>query len=172
MGKNFVIMNTLPHPCSHHNCTREGLYPAPNSPAQPRPFRYFCLEHIREYNAKWDFLHGVDAQEIEKRIRDATVWERPTWPFGKGPVSYKKAHPKTKPRTNDSPPPKIIRSLAALGLRPPCTMAAIKKRYRELAKRFHPDTNRGSNADLTRFHAVQEAFGTLQTFYAKKKQTV
>lgn len=154
-------------PCSHEGCPLEGIYPAPRSPQQPRPYRYFCLEHIRAYNAGWNYLQGHTEQEIEKRIRAATVWERPTWPFGKGPVSFKKSAKKTPDIMSRPVPQNIVRCLAVLGLEPPATLSAIKKRFRELAKQFHPDTNLGSHTRLAHFYALQEAFGTLQTYYAR-----
>ena len=155
-------------PCSHDGCLLEGLYPAPRSPQHPRPYRYFCLEHIRAYNAGWNYLQGHSEQEIEKRIRDATVWERPTWPFGKGPVAFKKTYDKPREAPPQSVPADILRCLTVLGLHPPTSLSCVKKRFRELAKQFHPDTNLGSKTRLTHFYALQEAFGTLQSYYAKK----
>ncbi|MGE4351964.1 MAG: J domain-containing protein [Bdellovibrionales bacterium] len=153
----------MPVPCSFKGCTREGLYPAPQSPDCPRPYRYFCLEHIRLYNAQWDNLKGLDEKGIEKRIREATVWERPTWPFGKGPLSHKKS-------ASPPPalPPQVLHSLSVLGLSPPVTVPSIKRRFRTLAKEYHPDANQGKTHDLPRFYAIQEAFGTLLSYYAKK----
>ncbi len=162
--------DTIQQRCAHEGCEKEGLYPAPQNIHQPRSYYFFCLQHVREYNARWNFLKGLDRAGIEEQIRRATVWERPTWPFGKGPGTCKKSG-KKQPDDNSELPRAIIESLAALDLEPPCTLTAIKKRYREMAKRFHPDTNQGNKSEIQRFHAVREAFGTLRTFYAKKEQT-
>lgn len=152
-------------PCAVPNCAGEGLYPAPHSPMQAQPYRHLCLEHIRAHNAKWDSLAGLSEQEIEKTIRHATVWERPSWPLGKGPLARKATPPSARPTL----PPKIVKALALLELHPSVTFAAIKARYRRLIKQTHPDANGGSRAKIEHFYALQEAFATLRAFYARKQ---
>jgi Ca-activated chloride channel family protein len=49
---------------------------------------------------------------------------------------------------------------AALGLRPSATLQEIKRAYRVLARRFHPDTSTVPDAN-ERFHHVQEAYEIL-----------
>ena len=154
--------------CDHAGCDREGLYPAPKTDKVDRDFYWFCLEHIRQYNAQWNYFGGLSESEIEKEIRRATVWERPTWPFGKGPM------PK-KPRASSCPQKEVVSpliraALKDLDLTHPSTIKEIKSKYRELAKRFHPDANEGSKKDIEKFHRIQQAFATLQKFYAKKSK--
>jgi Ca-activated chloride channel family protein len=48
----------------------------------------------------------------------------------------------------------------ALGLRPSATLPDIKRAYRILARRFHPDTTSASDA-RQRFHRIQEAYEIL-----------
>lgn len=151
--------------CAAEGCGNEGLYRAPHSPLQAQPYRYFCLEHIREHNARWDFLGGLSEREIEAKIRHATVWERPTWPLGKGPLARKKTARAAAPEL----PAAILRCLAVLDLKPPTTLTAIKTRYRALIKQAHPDANGGSRAKIEHFYALQEAFATLRAFYARKQ---
>ena len=67
------------HPCTISTCRERGLYPAPRSRTQFRPYLWFCLEHVRIYNASWDFYAGMSVEEIEREIRRDTVWRRPTW---------------------------------------------------------------------------------------------
>lgn len=43
-----------------------------------------------------------------------------------------------------------------LGLEINCTQPEIKKRYRKLAKQYHPDLN--PNADLDKFRSIQSAY--------------
>ena len=52
-------------------------------------------------------------------------------------------------------------ALAALDLRPPVTVAAIKVRYKVLVKRHHPDANGGSRKAEERLKTINIAYGTL-----------
>ena len=66
-------------PCEVEGCGAPGTYKAPRSREELHDYRWFCLDHIREHNAKWDFFAGYDSQDIEHFIRDATTGHRPTW---------------------------------------------------------------------------------------------
>ncbi len=47
-----------------------------------------------------------------------------------------------------------------LGIAPNASTDDIKKRYRSLAMRFHPDRNSDANAEV-RFNAIQQAYEVL-----------
>jgi len=151
--------------CDSPSCSAHGLYPAPKNRNGKGGFWHFCLLHVREYNANWDYLSGFSPEAIEKHIRESTVWERPTWPLGKGPFSTRKETQTTKPL-----PKKILQALAVLRLSPPASFAAIKAQYRALAKKYHPDALGGSRAEIEKFHALQQAFATLAVHYATQTQ--
>lgn len=154
--------------CHMAGCKHPGIYPAPHSPDRPQPYIWLCLQHVREHNAKWNYFHNYSAQEIEKEIRKATVWERPTWPFGKGPLSHKHCKKTTK-RKGDYLPPEVKDALHLLELAPTCTLHAVKVRYRELVKKYHPDIHKNEETKTEKFLAIQQAFGTLKKYYAKKQ---
>ena len=48
-----------------------------------------------------------------------------------------------------------------LGITQKTPKADIKKRYRELARKYHPDTNSGSKADEDKFKIISEAYEVL-----------
>ena len=68
--------------CEAPGCRLCGEYRAPRARDRLNEHRWFCLEHIREYNKKWDYFAGLDADEIEAHIRADTLWRRPVWPLG------------------------------------------------------------------------------------------
>ncbi len=68
-------------PCDAPGCLNHGEYRAPKSRTNLRAFYWFCLEHVREYNASWDFYKGMSPGEIEQQVRADTHWQRPTWPL-------------------------------------------------------------------------------------------
>ena len=46
-------------PCEVPGCGGLGEFRAPRSPRQLRAYRWFCLDHVRAYNAAWDFYRGM-----------------------------------------------------------------------------------------------------------------
>ena len=68
--------------CDHPGCASGGEYRAPRSRFALDTFFWFCLDHVRLFNAQWNYYAGMSAREIEAEIRNDTVWQRPTWPLG------------------------------------------------------------------------------------------
>ena len=53
-------------------------------------------------------------------------------------------------------------ALDTLGLSLPLTMTALKAKYKELVKRFHPDANGGDKSDEERLKSINQAYATLK----------
>src|SRR5882672_2952567 len=68
--------------CEAAGCRLAGEYRAPRARDRLTEYRWFCLEHVREYNKKWDYFAGLGAEQIEAHIRADTIWRRPVWPLG------------------------------------------------------------------------------------------
>ena len=68
--------------CDKVGCTQPGQYRAPRSPKQLDEYYWFCKDHVREYNANWNYFQGQSEAEFQEFLDNATVWERPTRPFG------------------------------------------------------------------------------------------
>src|SRR3954467_3838214 len=69
-------------PCDYPGCLNAGEYRAPKSRTELNQYPWFCLEHVRAYNASWDFYKGMTPGQIEQQTRLDTGWQRPTWPLG------------------------------------------------------------------------------------------
>ena len=69
--------------CDHPGCEEAGKYRAPKSPDVLDDYFWFCKDHVREYNLKWNFFDGASEQEYLEQVEKDRVWERPTKPFGK-----------------------------------------------------------------------------------------
>ncbi len=152
--------------CTHKNCDKEGRYKAPTSHDTRQKYTWLCLEHIREHNAKWDYLAGCNESEIELKIRQSTVWERPTWPFNQAPRPYSKT--KDSPSAKKTLPKQVQKAAQILTLSPPLSLRKTKENYRMLAKRYHPDANNGKSADIEKFYHLQSAFKLMQDYLQKK----
>jgi hypothetical protein len=68
--------------CDHPGCDAGGDYRAPKSRLELNRYYWFCLDHVRAYNAAWNYYAGMNEREIEAEIRWDTVWQRPSWKLG------------------------------------------------------------------------------------------
>ena len=158
-------------PCDFPGCPEIGEYRAPKD-RNLRDYYWFCLKHVTEYNKNWDFLKGLSPEEIEEHIQHDTIWQRPTWKLGHGGI---KSDPKVKDyfRVQSemgmdgryNPPPrvqpvekKLQAALDFMELKLPVEPAAVKKQYKKLAKKYHPDTNKGDREAEQRFKKLNEAY--------------
>ena len=51
--------------CEHDGCSEAGQYRAPRSPDHLDEFKWFCKDHVREYNLKWNFFDGTTEDESD-----------------------------------------------------------------------------------------------------------
>lgn len=162
--------------CDHPGCAELGEYRAPRSRTELHEYYWFCLEHVRTYNATWDFYRGMSEAECESWRRADVVGGRPSWPLGaRGPRFYDLGQDAIREAMrhffmfNDAPPrPKRPPSqeeeaLAALDLAVGATASEIKARYKILVKRHHPDANGGDKAAEDRLKSINQAYTYLKT---------
>jgi hypothetical protein len=162
-------------PCDIPGCANAGEYRAPKDRSHLRDYWWFCLDHVRAYNAQWDFYKGMSPGEIEAQMRADTAWQRPTWPLGRlGAAAWEEAlatdpilsasgattKPRARPR--DEVPTELREPLATLGLAWPTTLTEVKARYKELAKRHHPDANGGDRAAEERLKVINLAYAAVR----------
>ena len=67
------------HSCEQPGCPAVGEYPAPRSRHELHRYRWFCLEHIKAYNSKWNYFDGLEDKLVEEHVKADTTWRRPTW---------------------------------------------------------------------------------------------
>lgn len=168
--------------CEHPGCDLDGNYPAPRSKRDLHEYRWFCLEHIREYNKSWDFYAGMDTDAIERERREDVIWRRPTWPLGAsgkrqggadqsfqdGFGLFEDAGPEAgtaNGQSNGHPALGVEErdAMDILDLSPPLSEDAVRNRYKELVKRLHPDANGGDKQAEERLKLVNHAYTTLKT---------
>jgi hypothetical protein len=165
-----------PKACEWPGCDRPGEFRAPRDRSL-REYRWFCLEHVREYNAGWDFYRGMAASDIESALRADTGWQRPTWPLGRlggarldpervadplGILRDTHLHKKrTEPKRQEAPP-ELRAALGVLELSWPLDPATLKARWKELAKRFHPDANGGDRRAEDKLKDINQAYSLLR----------
>ena len=174
--------------CEHSGCLDEGIYRAPKSryhlESGVDDWHWFCLIHIRDYNAKWNYYNNMSEREIERERRADVTWQRPSWPLGTvvgsergGGVhaaqssqsfqdpfglfddplsSYSFFQAPFSPRSPEG------KALAIFGLSNPFSQSELRKRYRDLVKKHHPDTHGGSLEAVEVLKRINEAYEILK----------
>ena len=160
--------------CAEFNCIKLGEYKAPFSRKNINTYIYFCLEHVREYNRKWNYYEGLNDSEIESEIRKATTWERPSWPIRNNiHKSWDKINfnfrdfdsindQKTENNFLEIFSQKEINAFKTLEVSPTKCIEDIKKAYKRLVKKYHPDHNIGNKEFESKIKDVNQAYNELK----------
>ncbi len=161
--------------CDHVNCEKKAEHRAPKSRDNLREYYWFCLEHVREYNKSWNYFEDMSEDQISTYRHNSATWHRPTWdlgnknnkakfkinePYGifndQTETNYEQSNIK---RTTTTAP--VAKALNIMSLKPSASPTEVKNRYKELAKKFHPDLNSGSKDAEERLKRVNEAYSLL-----------
>jgi hypothetical protein len=162
--------------CEAPGCRLHGDYRAPLARDRLNEYRWFCLEHVRDYNRKWDYFAGLDAEAIEQHIRADTIWRRPVWPLGGRRGSGPRIHDpldlsneaglsepqRPKPDGSEQLTSAERNAMGVLELSWPLTLAVVKSRYKELVKIHHPDANGGDREAEEKLKEINAAYSTLR----------
>lgn len=170
-------------PCAHPGCTERGEFRAPGLARPgfdgPGQWRWLCLDHVRAFNAGYNFFDGMSADEIEAAQRPFAGWERETRAFAAagaaaGPrwsdfvdpldainarfAEARQTRPDGRPLADAD-----RRALKVLGLAADADRKAIRKRYTELVRRYHPDRNGGDRSHEKALQDVISAYTHLKS---------
>jgi curved DNA-binding protein CbpA len=169
--------------CEHPGCSAAGTYRAPMGRLREGQYFFFCLDHVREYNASYNYFAGMSDEAVARYQRDAIVGHRPTWHMGVNQAAgsrrdaaadwasptdplglhahraRQRASEPEKPRHNRT----ALRALDALGLDDTADAPSIKSRYKELVKRLHPDANGGDRSSEEKLREIIRAYNYLRS---------
>ena len=169
--------------CDHPDCAAGGDFRAPKSRLDLRDYYWFCLDHVRAYNAAWNYYAGMSDSEIEAEIRCDTVWQRPTWRLGDrhGPSSAARWRDPLSVLSGDGTgrhdrggaagqaARRVLsareQALAVFEIEPPFTPTRLKARYKTLVKLHHPDAHGGDKAAEEKLKIINQAYATLKASY-------
>ena len=174
--------------CEHPTCRQAGEFRAPggygNSFDGPGEWRWFCLEHVREFNAGYEWFEGMSADEIYAAQAPGSAWQseipafRPTagvdgmprWADFADPLDA--IHARAGDIRRDAAgrkhenfsrfTPREREALNAMGLGPKADRQQLRRRYSELVRRYHPDRNGGDRSHEARLQRVVEAYQLLR----------
>ena len=164
--------------CAHPGCSAVGEFRAPMGRLREGQYFCFCLDHVREYNATYNYFNGMSDEDVLRYQKDAITGHRPTWkmganradpgsegmhdPFHMGGGAQGKGKPKRAPRHGVA----ARKALHVLGLDDEAGSPEIKARYKDLVKRLHPDANGGDRSNEDRLREIINAYNILRTFRA------
>lgn len=80
--------------CEAPGCTHPGLYRAPKGRKQEGQYWRFCIDHVRAYNAAYNYFDGMNDAAVEAYQKDAIIGHRPTWSMGVNPAAGPEGKPK------------------------------------------------------------------------------
>ncbi len=150
--------------CAHAGCQAPGEFRAPATPPAsgydgPPRYRFLCLDHVRAFNAGYDYFAGMDTNEILAAQSPYGGWERETRAFAFGgadrPPAWQDFHDpldatsarfkeRLKSRADGKPLSAEDRTaLKVLGLEPDADRRALRTAYTTRARQYHPDHNGG-----------------------------
>lgn len=170
--------------CESPGCQRKGEFRAPKGRGQEGRYFRFCLDHVKAYNATYNYFNGMSDDAVADYQKDAVIGHRPTWKLGVNSKSQRMAQKGAGPRETIAPedmfdlfgrgqqarreaastvmPEQTRRAYDAMGLEPSATAAEIKAKYKELVKRFHPDANGGDRSREERLQEIIRAYNHLK----------
>jgi hypothetical protein len=167
--------------CEHPGCEEAGQYRCPKSPDQLTLYLWFCKEHAREYNLKWNYFEGQTESEMLDSMERDRIWGRATKPMGTRDerlawerLGIEDPHQILGDNATRNPgkgpsngatrklPPTERKALEILDARDTWTRAEIRKQYKSLVKDLHPDRNAGARADEERLQEVVWAWDQIK----------
>lgn len=174
--------------CEAPGCPEPGEFRAPGERAPgfdgPGQYRWFCLEHVRAFNQGYDFFRGMSREEIEAAQSPVSGWasqtrafrptagidEAPRWADFADPLEAISARARARgaermraaEAARRGLDPDDARAYETLGLGFDADRRALRARYSELVRRYHPDRNGGDRSHEAALRGVVEAYNRLR----------
>jgi hypothetical protein len=177
--------------CEWPDCKERGAHRAPKGRGQEKEYWHFCLNHVREYNASYNFFQGMNADAVARYQKDALTGHRPTWKMGANGTKGSKSGPefdgafdplnlfaemngrvRGRPGQGGGDAPKVEtrkvmnaerKALQVMGLSGNVTLEEVKTKYKLLVKQHHPDANGGDRSTEDRLIEIIKAYNYLKT---------
>jgi hypothetical protein len=176
--------------CGWPDCKKAGPHRAPKGRGQEREYWNFCIDHVREYNATYNYFSGMSDDAVARYQKDALTGHRPTWKMGANSGVKGNAKPedlegaadpfsvfselngrgrwRPGPEAEAKPEARKVfnaerKALQVMGLTGSATTEDIKAKYKMLVKQHHPDANGGDRSTEDRLIEIIKAYNYLKT---------
>ena len=170
--------------CMAPGCPEPGEFRAPGERRPgfdgPGDYRWFCLDHVRAFNAGYDWFEGMSPEEIMRAQSPIHGWERETrafsptagidsasrWADFSDPLEAisgrARARKPAQRQDGRAVTPDERRALDVLGLALDASRSDLRSRYSQLVRKYHPDRNGGDRSFEARLQEVVEAYQLLR----------
>ena len=169
--KYFAPQNEgVQHKCDHPGCEKKGEFKAPKDRTL-KSYYWFCLEHVQEYNAKWNYYTDENAETDEQetfrhKTRFKGFHSKIKYKFGcdldeeleflHGFSGYDKVTDSVYFTKEDR------KEMEHLNIsEDEFSLANLKKQYKKLAKTCHPDLHPEDKEAEEKFKRLTEAYKKL-----------
>lgn len=164
--------------CEHPGCNLPGKFRAPKAPDVLDDYYWFCKEHVREYNLKWNFFNGTTEAEMNAQMSSDKVWDRQTRAFNDpearawARLGIEDPHQVLGDNATQNPgrtgatkrklPPTERRAMEILDAQDHWTKTEIRHAYKALIKVLHPDINGGDRSQEEQLQQVVWAWDQIK----------
>lgn len=170
--------DTSTRECEHEGCSEPGKFRAPRAPDVLDEYKWFCKDHVREYNLKWNFFSNTTEAEMNAQMSKDKVWERETRSFSDpearawARLGIEDPHQVLGANATKNPgkamtgsrrlPPTERRAIEILEAKDNWTKAEVRKAYKSLIKILHPDMNGGDRSQEEQLQEVVWAWDQIK----------
>ena len=167
-------------PCDHPGCANVGEFRAPRSnrvPGNEAGWQFLCLDHVRAFNAGYNFFDGLSPDEIRDAQSPLAGWEATATAKGRMAFSFGDAHDLFGADRKPAPAQRKwagfgdAQALLALGLGDAATADDVRRAYKRLVRRYHPDSNKGDRSMEGKLQGVVNAYTHLKSASAFKTES-
>jgi len=175
--------------CEAPACREAGEFRAPGHRPSgfdgPGEWRWFCLQHVREFNAGYDWFEGMSADEILAAQSPVSGWKTenpayspsasingmPRWADFDDPLDAiharaggirSRAEREARMAMDGRFSKEEAVALETMGLGSNTDKRRLRRRYSELVRRYHPDRNGGDRSFEVRLGKVVDAYQLLR----------
>ena len=164
--------------CEYEGCSEPGKFRAPRAPDVLDEYKWFCKDHVREYNLKWNFFNNTTEAEMNAQMSKDKVWERETRSFSDpearawARLGIEDPHQVLGENATKNPgkattgsrrlPPTERRAIEILEAKDNWSKSEVRKAYKSLIKILHPDMNGGDRSQEEQLQEVVWAWDQIK----------
>jgi DnaJ-domain-containing protein 1 len=148
-------------------------------PGEKAGWQWLCLEHVREFNQRYNYFDGMTVDEIHAAQSPTAGWASevrafrdsadrpPKWADFADPLEaisgrFGRRQPPAGRRDGKPLSEADRKALGVLGLAIDSDLKALRARYSELVRRYHPDRNGGDRSHEADLQKVLAAWAQLR----------